>query len=234
MIQFPELNENSSYAERAATPKIPVRKIQNLRSYYNLHNDTTGNLKTSIYANSGKSYDLFLQGSFSTEEPFYLFKGEQQFTTKFLNIQKNLGNKEIFMKLISKKKTNIAQISSQNSSSHNPSQENNQTVHELPNNRDIIQSVTSPINFVLPEIVFNNLPKPVSCINYYNCESCNAICNFTINRINKQSQSAITNELQLHGHKGSLQIKTNNRKKYPSGKRWRNLEEAKQELVQCW
>jgi len=47
--------------QRLNLPEIPVLIIPNLKSYYNLHTNENFEIKTSILANSRKSYDLFIQ-----------------------------------------------------------------------------------------------------------------------------------------------------------------------------
>ena len=214
----PELDVNSTKESRRGFPKIPVRKIENIRSYYNLHNDESGNLKTSLYANSGESYELNLQGSFSQEQPSFSYRGEQIFRSKHLNIQNNLGNKEKFLKRIAKKKTPFALISSQNSNQDNNN--NSQSLHT--NNLDS------------QAIINNDIPVPNSCLN--NCNECNSNCEYTIQNLEEKDkkkqikQQFIIKELQNHGHPGSLKIKTNNKKTYPTGFRFRTTEESREEL----
>ena len=171
----PELLASSSLDAKKAFDKIPIRKIPNLKSYYNLNNNNAdGDLMTSIFANSGKNFKLFLQGSYSVENPNYSYKGPQKVTNKFLNIQKNLGNKEIFIKALTKKRGPDADL-----------------IFNISQNRPNIEMVIDNLSEI--QVIQNDLPIPKSCI--YKCEECNADCNFGINQIGNQSQNAIQTEL---------------------------------------
>ena len=194
-------------------PDIPVLIIPNLKSYYNLHSNENFEIKTSILANSGKSYDLFLEENegFTGQNvnSILKFKGPVLVKDKYLNIQKNLGNKELFFKTISKNKSAFA-------------------LDSLSNTPSCSQELKGKNVFYK-----NDLPIPIRCqerIDIYNKnekqnphgENCMVNAKFSIKQINNLNDKAIRDELYSHGHAKFLKLPRN---------KSRSLDQAKEELT---
>jgi hypothetical protein len=198
--------------QRLNLPEVPVLIIPNLKSYYNLHTNENFEIKTSILANSRKSYDLFIQENESkigeNVNSILKFKGSVLVKDKYLNIQKNLGNKETFFKTIAKKKSAFAFESLSNTPTCSQESKNQGTFYT------------------------NDLPIPLRCQERIDLsdrtektnphgKNCTVTAKFSINQIDHLMSHAVLDELYEHGHAKFLKLPRN---------KTRDLNQAKEEL----
>jgi hypothetical protein len=166
-------------------------------------------LKTSIYGSSNKSYPLFLGGTYPRAiDPNFKYDGPKQVTRKYLNITKNIGQKE-FMTL---------KLTASHTYQLDPSQ------NALPDSdQNIFQRIQAPPEKPTVQRFINNyFPIPKFCI--YNCQNCMAAVQFKNEiEIKNIKQQEINEELHRHGHKKSLKL---NKGKF------RNTEEGRKELIE--
>jgi len=193
---------------------IPALVIPNLKSYYNLHINDKNEVKTSILANSGKSFDLFVEPYLGKEAPniksLMKFKGETLIKDKYLNIQNNLGNKEIFFNTISKRKTAFATNSlnsTPNSSQDSPRKKQNQSNHFFNNSLPVPHRCQERIEISKN----NNRENP-------HLEYCTVEVKYSLNQIQTLSQIAVNNELYNHGHAMSLIVRRNKQRDVEQGR----------------
>jgi hypothetical protein len=192
-------------------PEIPILIIPNLKSYYNLHTNENFQIRTSILANTGKSFELFIKEAVTGQNinSVLKFKGSVLIKDKFLNIQKNLGNKEIFFKTLAKKKSALALESLNNTPSCSQ------------------ETMGTTIQFS------NDLPTPVRCQERIEInkgfekpnphgEICCVTTKFSINQIKDLNGNAVLDELYAHAHAKYLKLPRN---------KTRDLSQAKEELT---
>jgi hypothetical protein len=204
---------NKELNRKLILPEIPVLVIPNIKSYYNLHTNQNFEVKTSILSNSDKSYDLFIEPNESkviqNVNTVLKFKGPQIIKDKFLKVQKNLGNKEIFFKILSKKKSIFARTSLTTTPSS--SQESNTSKTFFTNDLPVPHRCQERIDFNKK----NEKDNP-------HFENCMVNAKYSINQIKTLAAKAVLDELFAHGHAKSLLL---------ARKKPRNSDQSKEELI---
>ena len=204
---------NKQLNRKLVLPEIPVLVIPNIKSYYNLHTNQNFEVKTSILSNTDKSYDLFIEPNESkviqNANTVLKFKGPQLIKDKFLKVQKNLGNKEVFFKILAKKKSLFARTSLTTTPSSSQESSTSKTYYS------------------------NDLPVPHRCqeridLNKKNekenqhYENCLVIAKYSVNQIKTLTTKAVLDELFAHGHAKTLLM---------ARKKPRNSDQSKEELI---